>query len=122
MAPESAAATSPAGRAAWGARSAWGVLGILLLAWTVFEAVKHTGATVPCAVLGLLLPFLTRAAPGSAAVRHLLLRVWAPVAVMAVCSAVPGPADDIAAPFTFGLAWLAHLAVGRALGHGIRPS
>ncbi|MEW1910044.1 hypothetical protein AB0442_16570 [Kitasatospora sp. NPDC085895] len=38
------------------------------------------------------------------------------------CSAVPGPSDNTAAPFTFGLAWLTHLALGRTLGSGTRPS
>ncbi|MCG6499778.1 hypothetical protein [Kitasatospora sp. A2-31] len=102
--------------ASWAVRSAWGGLGLVLLAWTVFEAAKHTGPTVPAAVVGPLVPFLAGLAPGSAAVRHALLRVWVPLAVMVVCSAVPGPSDDTAAPFTFGMAWLTHLALGRALG------
>lgn len=94
--------------------SAWGALGLLLSAWTVFEAVKHLGLTVPCAVIGLLLPFLARLAPGRAAVRHALLRVWIPLALMVVCSAIPGPPEDTAAPFTLGMAWLTHLALRRA--------
>ncbi|WP_380282998.1 hypothetical protein [Kitasatospora purpeofusca] len=97
------------------ARAAWGALGTLLLAWTVFEAVKHTGLTVPLAVLGLLVPWLAARAPALSAVRHALLRAWIPLAVMVVCSLVPGPADNTAAPFTFGMAWLTHLALRRAL-------
>ncbi|MFF2812229.1 hypothetical protein ACFVT2_34655 [Streptomyces sp. NPDC058000] len=88
----------------WAARLAWGVLGLFLLAWTVFEAVKHTGLTIPFGVIGLLVPFLRRLAPGSTAVHHTLLRVWTPPAVMAICSAVPGPADNTALPSTFGMA------------------
>jgi hypothetical protein len=97
------------------ARVAWAVLGIVLLAWTAFEAAKHAGLTIPCAVIGLLVPFLARRAPGSALIANVLLRVWIPLAVLAVCSAVPGPSDTTAAPFTIGLAWLSHLAVRRAL-------
>ncbi|MEW2488207.1 hypothetical protein [Streptomyces sp. NPDC048411] len=113
------AATSPA---SWTARIAWGVFGLFLLAWTVFEAAKHTGLTIPFAVIGLLVPFLARLAPGSAAVQHTLLRVWIPFAVMTVCSAVPGPSDNAVAPFTFGMAWLTHIALRRALGYGLRSS
>ncbi|MFD9606940.1 hypothetical protein ACFVRD_40355 [Streptomyces sp. NPDC057908] len=113
------AATSPA---SWAARFAWGVLGLFLLALTVFEAAKHTGLTIPFAVIGLLVPFLARLAPGSAAVQHTLLRVWIPLAVMAICSAIPGPSGNTAAPFTFGTAWLTHVALRRALGYGLRSS
>ncbi|MFF8769367.1 hypothetical protein [Kitasatospora sp. NPDC015120] len=111
------------------ARVGWGVLGVALFAWTVFEAVKHTGLTVPLAVLGLLVPWLAALArpasgappaPGAAAVRRALLRVRTPLAVMVVCSLVPGPADNTAAPFTFGMAWLTHLVLRRALGRDPR--
>ncbi|GAA3379407.1 hypothetical protein GCM10020367_62810 [Streptomyces sannanensis] len=62
------AATSPA---SWIARIAWGVFGLLLPAWTVFEAVRHTGLTIAFAMIGLLVPFLARLAPGLAPVcRH----------------------------------------------------
>ncbi|WP_327177967.1 hypothetical protein OG599_23605 [Streptomyces sp. NBC_01335] len=103
-------------------RLAWGALGLFLLAWTVFEAVKHTGLTVPLAVAGLLVPLLAGLAPGTAAAQQVLLRVWIPLAVVLVCTAVPGPAEDTAAPFTFGTAWLTHLALRRALGHGLPSS
>ncbi|MFJ1551523.1 hypothetical protein [Streptomyces sp. NPDC088246] len=113
------AATSPASCAA---RFAWGVLGLFLLVWTVLEAAKHTGLTIPFAVFGLLVPFLTRLAPGSAAVQRTLLRIWFPLAAMAICSAIPGPAGNTAAPFTFGTAWLTHIALRRAPGCGLRSS
>ncbi|MFT9476991.1 hypothetical protein [Streptomyces sp. Mo3] len=106
----------------WVAPLAWGVLGLFLLAWTVFEAVKHTGLTIPFGVIGLLVPFLSRLAPGSTAVHHTLLRGWAPLAVMATCSAIPGPADNTALPFTFGMALLTHIALRRARGNGVRSS
>nr|WSW49675.1 hypothetical protein OG296_42345 [Streptomyces sp. NBC_01001] len=69
--------------------AAWGVLGLFLLVWTVFEAVKHTGLTIPLAVAGLLVPLLARLAPGTAAVQHVVLRVWIPFAIMLVCTAIP---------------------------------
>ncbi|MCX5141916.1 MULTISPECIES: hypothetical protein [unclassified Streptomyces] len=117
MTPESTDTEPKSASAA--VRVAWGVLGLFLLVWTVFEAVKHTGLTIPLAVAGLLVPLLARLAPGTAAVQNLVLRVWIPLAIMLVCSAIPGPAEDTAAPFTFGMAWLTHLALRRALGHGI---
>ncbi|MFD8782118.1 hypothetical protein [Kitasatospora sp. NPDC059599] len=97
----------------WG----WGSLGLFLLAFAVFEAVKHAGPTVPLAVAGLLVPFAAGLVPqaGSALARHLLLRPWVPLLVTAVCTAVPGPPEDTAAPFALGLAWLAHLALRAAL-------
>ncbi|MFE2171212.1 hypothetical protein ACFXB3_40040 [Streptomyces sp. NPDC059447] len=110
------ATTSPV---SWAARCAWGVIGLFLLAWTVFEAAKHTGLTIPFGVIGLLFPFVSRLALGSTAVQHILLRVWIPLAVMVICSAIPGPADDTAVPFTFGLAWLTHIALRRAWGNGL---
>ncbi|MFG2598714.1 hypothetical protein [Streptomyces sp. NPDC048462] len=103
-------------------RLAWGLLGLFLLVWTVFEAVKHTGLTIPLAVIGLLVPLLARLAPNSAALQHVVLRVWIPLAIMVVCSAIPGPAEDTAAPFTFGMAWLTHIALSRALGRGLPPT
>ncbi|MFE7524319.1 hypothetical protein ACFU7Y_01165 [Kitasatospora sp. NPDC057542] len=77
---------------------------------------KHTGATVPLAVVGFLVPFVAKLAPGNVLARHLVLGPWAPLAVDAVCVAVPGPPEDTAAPFTFGPAWLTHLALRRARG------
>ncbi|MBD0673753.1 hypothetical protein BU198_24320 [Streptomyces sp. CBMA156] len=108
--------------ARWAARCGWGGLGLVLLAWTVFEAVKHTGLTIPLAAAGLLVPFVAsvtrptaRSGPGGV-LRRVVLAPWVPPAVMAVCTAVPGPPEDTAAPFTFGLAWSTHLALRRARG------
>jgi hypothetical protein len=89
---------------------------LFLLAWTVFEAVKHAGPTIPLAVAGLAVPALSKILPDGAVVRQVLLRAWVPLAVMAACTAVPGPAEDTAAPFTFGLAWLTHLTLRHAVG------
>ncbi|MGW3043514.1 hypothetical protein ACWC9T_26495 [Kitasatospora sp. NPDC001159] len=100
----------------WAARFGWGGLGLFLLAWTVFEGVEHAGLTIPLAVAGLAVPALSKILPDGAVVRQLLLRAWVPLAVIAVCSAVPGPAEDTAAPFAFGMAWLTHLALRHAVG------
>ncbi len=100
-------------------RWVWGVVGLFLLVWTVFEAVKHAGLTVLFGVVGFLLPLV----PGSAAVRRVALRVWVPLAVVVICSAIPGPPENSAAPFTFGIAWLTHIALQRAArGNGVRSS
>ncbi|MGW2279665.1 hypothetical protein [Streptomyces sp. NPDC001770] len=103
-------------------RLAWGALGLFLFAWTVFEAVKHTGLTIPLAVAGLLVPFLAGLAPDTPAAQRVLLGVWIPLAVVLVRTVVPGPAENTAAPFTFGTAWLTHLALRRAPDHGLRST
>ncbi|MFF7453358.1 hypothetical protein [Kitasatospora sp. NPDC008115] len=97
------------------ARAAWGLLGAGLLAWTALEALKHRGLTVPLAVLGLLVPWLAARTRGTSAVRRVLTRIWVPLAVMAISSLAPGSADSTAAPFAFGMDWLTHLALRRAL-------
>jgi hypothetical protein len=43
-----------------------------------------------------------------------------PIVVMAVPVALG--AGGTAVPFTFGLAWLAHIALDRALGYGLRTA
>ncbi|WP_432171964.1 hypothetical protein [Streptomyces sp. 1222.5] len=113
-------------------RVVWGVVGILLLAWDVFEAVKHAGWVYPAAVLGLVLPELPRLAglgqrqaPGRLAPRavplyNLLNRPLIPFAIMVVFSFLGDSPDDIAAPFTFGMSWLTTIALTRALGQGLR--
>ncbi|WP_438490248.1 hypothetical protein [Streptomyces sp. S186] len=86
----------------WAARLAWGVLGLFLLAWTVFEAVKHTGLTIPFGVIGFPVPFLGRLAPGSTAVHHTLLRVWTPLAVMAIAPPFPSLPTTLPCPSPSG--------------------
>ncbi|MFE5581158.1 hypothetical protein [Kitasatospora sp. NPDC056531] len=89
---------------------------MVLFAWTVFEAVKHAGLTVPLAAAGFAVPLLSKLLPGRPVVRQVLPRVWVPLAAVVVCAAIPGPAEDTAAPFTFGMAWLTHLALRHAVG------
>ncbi|MFF2751477.1 hypothetical protein ACFVVA_38825 [Kitasatospora sp. NPDC058048] len=118
MTPETAGVRPTPTPASGAGRAAWGGLGLLLLVWTVFEAAKYTGLTLVLAVAGLLVPLLAGLAPRAAVVRHALLRVWIPLAVMLVCTAIPGPPEDTSAAFTFGMAWLTHLALGHALRRG----
>lgn len=113
-------------------RVAWGVLGVLLLAWDVFEVVKHTGWVIPAAALGAVLPDVPRlaglgraTAPGQLAPRavplyNLLHRAVIPFAIMVVFSFLGDGPEDIAAPFTFGMSWLTNIAIARALGFGLR--
>ncbi|MFC3575151.1 hypothetical protein ACFOZ0_18090 [Streptomyces yaanensis] len=113
-------------------RVAWGVLGTLLLVWDVFEAAKHAGWVIPAAVLGAALPELARLAglgqahepgrlpPRAVPLYNLLHRPLPPFAIMVVFSFLGDSPDDIAAPFTFGMSWLTVIALGRALGYGLR--
>ncbi|WP_037322606.1 DUF4260 family protein [Amycolatopsis thermoflava] len=111
-------------------RTAWALAGVFLLAFAVFEAVKHGGWTVGALLLGLIGPDLTflagigappaergvlprRVVPFYNAAHH-----WAgPVVLLVVFSFVASPAA-----FTLGLAWLAHIVVDRAFGYGLRTA
>lgn len=103
-------------------RLAWGVLGVLLLAWSVFEVIKHMGWVIPAALLGAALPVLSRLLrPRAVPLHNLLNRAVLPFAVMVASSFLGDAPEDIAAPFTFGMAWLTGIAVARAVGVGGRP-
>jgi hypothetical protein len=109
-------------------RIGWMAVAALLLAVTVFEAGKHGGATVATAILGGVGPDLTFLLgigqphrPGL--LPRLVVRAYnlahhplPPLAVVMFFSLI----GDSAAGFTFGLAWLTHIAVDRACGHGRR--
>ncbi|MQS39974.1 hypothetical protein FFZ77_31655 [Streptomyces katsurahamanus] len=112
-------------------RFAWGTLGVLLLAWDVFEVVKHTGWVIPAAALGAALPLLPTLAgrrgpgplpPRAVPAHNLLNRPLIPFAVMVVFSFLGDAPEDIAAPFTFGMSWLTAIALSRALGFGLRAA
>ena len=113
-------------------RLTWGGVGALLLAWDVFEAVKHTGWVIPAAVAGAAVPALSHLAglgqahepgqlpPKAVPLYNLFHRALPPFAIMVVLSFLGDSAEDVAAPFTFGMSWLTTVAIGRALGHGLR--
>lgn len=116
------------------ARRAWGLLALLMLAWTLLEVVKHRGWTTPLAVLGLSVPFLSplarrfRLLPPEVENRALALGYDVlhgprmPLAILVLVAVAPNvlpSADTTAVPtFTFGLGWLTHIALKRALGIG----
>lgn len=107
-----------------------GVFALFLLAFAIFEAVKHGGWAVPLLLAGLIGPDLTFLIGIGVQTEHGVLprRVvpfynlahrWPlPVLVLAyfglftTAAAAPG--------FTLGLAWLAHICLDRALGYGLR--
>ncbi len=110
-------------------RTAWAVVAAALVAFAVFEAVKHGGWIAAAVVVGAVAPDLTLlvGAGGGpvphghlprAAVRpyNLAHHPLPPLLLVAVTSFVPGAA----AVFAVGLAWLAHIAVDRACGYGPR--
>jgi hypothetical protein len=115
-------------------RVAWGLLAAFLAVWTVFEAVKHAGWVIPLALLGLIGPdlsfFVGASGPhqhgqlprGTVPVYNLLHRPLAPLAVMTVSALLSDGPGDNAAPFTFGLAWMLHIALDRSLGYGLRTA
>jgi hypothetical protein len=98
------------------------LLALLLLAFLVFEAVKH-GLWLP-AVVGMLAPDVALAGgmdrgrlnPRAVPFYNALHAYWAPVVLMAVA------ATGVIALgwFVLGLAWTTHIAVDRALGYGLR--
>lgn len=101
-------------------------LAVALFAFTVFEMVKH-GLWLP-GLAGLLGPDLALLAgtgaglargqlhPRAVGLYNALHRWWPPLLIAAV--ALPDPLPLWL--FVFGVAWLAHVAVDRACGYGLR--
>jgi hypothetical protein len=109
-------------------RLAWLVLGLLSVGFAVFEVAKHGGAPLALAIAFVVAPDLAmligvnrKLAPGQLAPRavpfyNTVHRVWGPLALLVACTFwIHGPAL-----FTGGLAWLAHVAIDRAAGFGLR--
>jgi hypothetical protein len=109
-----------------------GIVGLLLLAVAVAEIVLHGGATIWTALLGLVGPDLVLFVgigrphePGqlprvAVPVYNMLHRPWLPL-IMLVVVAVDDQTNAQAAPYFVGaLAWLAHIALDRALGFNLR--
>ncbi|MEU6672637.1 DUF4260 family protein [Streptomyces sp. NPDC046925] len=130
--------TSPAAREATrsstpvAVRAAWALLGAFLLVWVVFEMVKHAGWVIPLGVLGFIAPDLSFFVGASGPHRHgqlprgtvgaynLVHRPVGPLVWMTVVALLADGPGQNAAPFTFGLAWLLHIALDRSLGYGLR--
>jgi hypothetical protein len=109
-----------------------GIVGLLLLAAAIAEIVLHGGATIWTALLGLVGPdfafFVGIGRPHepgrlprlAVPVYNLLHRPWLPLIVLVVVT-VDGQTNAQAAPYFVGaLAWLAHIALDRALGFNLR--
>ncbi|MFF9806178.1 DUF4260 family protein [Streptomyces coeruleorubidus] len=115
-------------------RVAWALLGAFLLVWVVFEMIKHAGWVIPLGVLGFIAPdlsfFIGASGPhqhgqlprGTVGPYNLVHRPIGPVLWMTVTALLADGPGDNAAPFTFGLAWLLHIAMDRALGYGLRTA
>ncbi|MFF1698399.1 DUF4260 family protein [Streptomyces sp. NPDC058257] len=115
-------------------RTAWALLGVFLLVWVVFEMVKHTGWVIPLGLLGFVAPDLSFFVGASGPHQHgqlpratvgaynLVHRPAGPLALMTVVALLADGPGQNAAPFTFGLAWLLHIALDRALGYGLRTA
>jgi hypothetical protein len=104
-------------------RIGWLAVAALLLACTVFEAGKRGGATVATAILGgvgpdVLLgigqPHRPRSTAPPGGPRRQSRAPPAPALAVVTFFSLIG---DSAAGFTFGLAWLTHIAVDRACGY-----
>jgi hypothetical protein len=110
-------------------RVAWAALAASLLAFIVLEVANHGGSALVAALLFLIAPDLTMVIGASAAGNgnlspkavpyyNLVHRPWIPVAVLVVYSL--GGLGDWVPLFTAGLGWLAHIALDRAFGYGLR--
>jgi type IV secretory pathway VirB2 component (pilin) len=109
-------------------RLAWLGLGVFCVAFAAFEVAKHGGRPLALALVFAIAPDLAmligasrKLAPGQLAPKavpfyNAVHRVGGPVALLVACTFfVSG-----AALFTGGLAWLAHVAIDRAAGFGLR--
>ncbi|MGZ2356726.1 DUF4260 domain-containing protein [Streptomyces sp. 372A] len=113
-------------------RGTWALLGAFLLFWLVLEMVNHGGWTIPLGIAGLFAPDLTlfigpsgshgagQLPRGRVPGYNLVHRPVVPLLWLAFCVVLPDPPGT--ALFTFGLAWLLHIAVDRALGCGLRTA
>lgn len=103
------------GRARSGRRIAWGALGLFLTAFGVFEATKHGGLAWYLFCAGALIPALSLLPLRWARFldRWVLRFPPAPLAVIVYFTIIPTSSELAVPGFTFGLMWLAHIAVSR---------
>lgn len=119
-------ASSLAPPAGTGARAGRVALALLLLAFALFEIVKH-GAWLP-GLAGLLGPDVAllagagaglargQLAPRAVPLYNALHRWWPALALTLIALPDPVPLSL----FIAGVAWCAHIAVDRACGYGLR--
>ncbi|GAB3002186.1 DUF4260 family protein [Saccharothrix stipae] len=110
-------------------RVAWAALAAFLVAFIVLEVINHGGPALIGALLLLIAPDLTmfigaraagngRLSPKAVPYYNVVHRPWIPLAVLVVYST--GALGDHVPLFTAGLGWLAHIALDRAFGYGLR--
>jgi Domain of unknown function (DUF4260) len=109
-------------------RLAW--LGVLAAttAFAILEVGKHGAGPLALALAFALAPDLPmliganrglargQLAPAAVPFYNATHRVWGPLLLLVACTFLV----DSAALFTGGLAWLAHVALDRAVGYGLR--
>ncbi|OYN99065.1 hypothetical protein CGZ94_06475 [Enemella evansiae] len=118
-------------------RMLWGSVGVAVLAFAVFEAVKYGGWTWLALAFGVLGPDLAflaglgadpretgrgRLAPKAVPAYNLAHRAWLPILFLVVVSLLPIAHAVFVPWFVFGLAWLTHIAIDRAAGYGLRDA
>ena len=115
-------------------RMIWGVLGIALLAFAIFESVKYGWVAAAVVFVFAVLPDVAligafREAgllrPERVAFYNTLHAPWIPLALIAVSIIAPLPSLGWGLRgglelFLAGLAWLMHIALDRAVGYGVR--
>jgi hypothetical protein len=110
-------------------RVAWAALAVFLLAFVVLEVINHGGPALVAALLLLVAPDLTmvigdgaagdgKLSPKAVPYYNAVHRPWIPLAVLIVYSV--GALGSWVPLFTAGLGWLAHVALDRAFGYGLR--
>jgi hypothetical protein len=111
------------------ARVAWAALAAFLLAFIALEVIKHGSSALVGALVLLIAPDLTllvgartggngKLSPKAVPFYNAVHRPWLPLALLVVYSV--GALGDWVPLFTAGLGWLAHIAVDRAFGYGLR--
>lgn len=110
-------------------RVAWAALAAFLLAFIVLEVINHGGSALVAALLFLIAPDLPmfigasaagggKLSPKAVPYYNVMHRPWIPLAVLVAYSV--GGLGDWVPLFTAGLGWLAHIALDRAFGYGLR--
>lgn len=111
------------------ARVAWAALATFLLAFIALEVIKHGSSALISALALLIAPDLTmligartagdgKLSPKAVPFYNVMHRPWLPLALLVIYSV--GALGDWVPLFTAGLGWLAHVAVDRAFGYGLR--